>query len=48
MVLAQGLSTCCSLSINHFPFKHLQASLVLLLQILFKSHYTQGLSLAKL
>ena len=48
MVLAQGFSICYSLSINHFPSKHLQASLVLLLQILFKSHYTRGLSLAKL
>lgn len=48
VVLLQGLSTCCSLSINHLPSRHLQASFVLLPQILFKSHYTWGLSLATL
>lgn len=47
-VLPQGLSICCSLSLNHFCSKWPQASLPLLLQILLKSHYTGELSLATL
>lgn len=47
-VLPQGLSICCSLSLNHFCSKWPQASLPLLRQILLKSHYTGELSLATL